>query len=292
MPRPTDWTRERILVWAKTRPELSDKYKEVVCTGGVFEKDRSFVRLYPIPLRFMDGKQRFGKYQWISASIQKAENDPRPESYRVQQGSIELHETIPTERNGNWDNRAEWILADGNTVDSLEHLQDLREKTGKSIGIFQPDRVIDIKAVPVSRSDRQQFESKHRRILSQLDLGLDFDDYASGGVRPLTAPDFRFIIEFRCHGSQCSSHRLQILDWEIDALYWRHWKQTGDKAKASDKTVAFVSERVNRPDIDLRFFVGNMMAHPKNFSVAGFWYPKQKSHRQPNLLGWPPESRQ
>jgi hypothetical protein len=25
---------------------------------------------------------------------------------------------------------------------------------------------------------------------------------------------------------------------------------------------------------DLRFFVGNFKAHPKNFGVLGMWYPK------------------
>jgi hypothetical protein len=35
------WETRRILIWGKTRPELSKKHRETVCTGGVFEDTKS-----------------------------------------------------------------------------------------------------------------------------------------------------------------------------------------------------------------------------------------------------------
>src|SRR5262245_45189686 len=93
--------RRRILIWGKTRPELSRSHMETVCTGGVFEDTKGFVRLYPIPLRYLDDERAFKKYQWIVASVTKATDDPRPESYKINCENIEVGETIPTD-DGDW----------------------------------------------------------------------------------------------------------------------------------------------------------------------------------------------
>src|SRR5438552_13822171 len=123
------WERKRILIWGKTRPELSKNHKETVCTGGVFEDTKTFVRLYPIPLRYLDDERYFKKYQWIEADVRKAMKDPRPESYNVRPDTIALRETIPTER-GDWSRRAEWIMTPEHVFDSVTALQASREKIG------------------------------------------------------------------------------------------------------------------------------------------------------------------
>jgi hypothetical protein len=68
----SEWQRRKILVWGKTRPEVSRHYRETVCTGGIFEDTCRLVRLYPIPLRYLDDKRYFQKYQWITADVQRA----------------------------------------------------------------------------------------------------------------------------------------------------------------------------------------------------------------------------
>src|SRR5437764_13546241 len=103
------WERKRILIWGKTRPELSRSHKETVCTGGVFEDTKKFVRLYPIPLRFLNDERYFKKYQWIEADVRKARLDARPESYNIRADSIQLGETIPPE-SGDWSRGAEWLM--------------------------------------------------------------------------------------------------------------------------------------------------------------------------------------
>jgi hypothetical protein len=54
----------RVLIWGKTYPELSTHYRETVCTGGVRE-DGSPIRLYPVPLRYLDTEKRYELYDWV-----------------------------------------------------------------------------------------------------------------------------------------------------------------------------------------------------------------------------------
>jgi hypothetical protein len=109
------WERRKILIWGKTRPELSTKYRETVCTGGVFADTKRLVRLYPIPLRYMDDEKIFKKYQWIKAYVTKSTSDPRPESYKIRADDIQVFDTIPT-KSGNWNARAEWVNAAGKHI--------------------------------------------------------------------------------------------------------------------------------------------------------------------------------
>lgn len=60
--------RKKILIAVKTYPQPSAKHNETVCTAGMLKEGR-WVRLYPIPYRFMDRKSRFRKYQWVEAKI-------------------------------------------------------------------------------------------------------------------------------------------------------------------------------------------------------------------------------
>jgi len=76
------WKEHKVLIWGKTYPELRKKYRETVCTGGTLEDGR-FIRLYPIPLRYLADDKMFSKYQWVRVRLTKAKDDPRPESYKV-----------------------------------------------------------------------------------------------------------------------------------------------------------------------------------------------------------------
>jgi len=53
--------RERLLITVKTYPTLSRKHGETVCTAAV-RSDGSWVRLYPIPFRLMDYRDRYAKF--------------------------------------------------------------------------------------------------------------------------------------------------------------------------------------------------------------------------------------
>lgn len=280
------WERRRILIWGKTRPELSTKYREVVCTGGVFEDTRKLTRLYPIPLRYIDDEQVFKKYQWIEASVAKATSDPRPESYKIQFDGIKTFDAIPTHK-GNWGDRAQWVLHDGNVFQSVEDIQARQQADHTSLGLVKPKEIIKVSSQRFGQQEQQDFLSRYNEALSQMELPLD--PGTGQRIKPLRPPDYRFKIQFRCDDHRCShDHSFSVLDWEVDALYF-NLRQKGDPpATAAKKVTDKISTQICASDKDLYFFLGNISTHPQVFTVVGFWWPKKEksgeSVEQPRLL--------
>ncbi len=265
------WSRRKILIWGKTRPELSKTYKETVCTGGVFADTKELVRLYPIPLRYLDDELVFKKYQWIEADVRKAIRDPRKESYNIRLDSIVVGEAVPT-KNGDWSDRAAWILQRAHIFPSVEALQNARESQGITIGIVKPHEVLGFQAEPYSDEEKRCFWSKHRRIVEQGEL--QYDAALDKPVRPLNPPDYRFQIKFRCPNSNPEKvHVFTVFDWEVDALYFR-CKSGGDSAEtACSKVIDKLRTVVCAPNKDTYFFLGNIATHPQVFTIVGLWYP-------------------
>jgi hypothetical protein len=104
---PSQPEKKRILITVRTYPTPATKGVEVSCTGGITE-DWKWIRLFPMPYRFLRPDQRFSKYQWIEATVIKASSDTRPESYHIDRDSIKIiSERIPT--TNAWQKRKEVI---------------------------------------------------------------------------------------------------------------------------------------------------------------------------------------
>ena len=86
-----------LMVNCKTYPSVSGKYIETVCTGGV-QPNGEFVRLYPIPYRFMNTSEKYRRWEVIRVQAYRDNRDPRPESWHLEQGSrIESIDYISTD---------------------------------------------------------------------------------------------------------------------------------------------------------------------------------------------------
>jgi hypothetical protein len=108
-----------------------------------------------------------------------------------------------------------------------------------------------------------------------MELPLDPD--TGREIKPLRAADYRFKVKFRCDDPQCTSHEFSILDWEMDALYFKRRTQDDRSPHtASQDVVAKLRDQVCAPDKDLHFFLGNFHSRPWQFSVVGLWWPKKK----------------
>ena len=95
MPIVGSWEKKRVLITARTYPTPAKKGVEVSCTAGITDQGE-WIRLFPIPYRFLESDKRFKKYQWIEVEIAKS-SDPRPESYEVNIDSIHiLGDPLPT----------------------------------------------------------------------------------------------------------------------------------------------------------------------------------------------------
>ena len=93
-----------LMVNCKTYPAVSTKYVETVCTGGV-RPNGDFVRLYPVPFRFLDTEEQYARWDVIRVRAYRDTKDPRPESWHIEPGvAIEKVEAITTDKR-----RWEWM---------------------------------------------------------------------------------------------------------------------------------------------------------------------------------------
>ena len=102
-----DWISKKVLVTVRTYPSPAWRGVEVSCTAGI-TNEGEWIRLYPIPYRFLSPDRRFKKYQWIELNVKKG-SDPRPESYRLDIDSIKIvSEQLKT--NNNWQARKDIVF--------------------------------------------------------------------------------------------------------------------------------------------------------------------------------------
>ena len=117
---PRQWERKRVLITVRTYPTPAQKGIEVSCTAGVTD-DKRWIRLFPVPYRFLGPDQRFRKYQWIELNILKASSDSRPESFHPDLDSIKIvSERLPT--SGKWQSRKEFVIPSSLTACAVSRL--------------------------------------------------------------------------------------------------------------------------------------------------------------------------
>lgn len=266
----TDYQEARIIIWGKTYPELSSKYLETVCTGGVFE-DGSPARLYPIPLRYLDGNEKFKKYQWVTLRIKQNTEDRRPESYKVDRHApIILGEEVPP-TSDEWGKRSEILFRDKSwQFDSVEDLLKAERATRRSLGVVEPKEIVKVSVVPRPASDAASFAEKLERLKRQNEADRNqlnlFEEAIPPEMRQLEFVQERVQVEWRCHGQECNGHRMQVLDWESAEILRR---------EGQEKALQRLNEVCNLSDFALKFFLGNLAQHPTAFTIVGMWYPKK-----------------
>ncbi len=96
-----------LMVNCKTYPSVSTKYIETVCTGGV-QPNGDFVRLYPIPYRFMNSNEKYRRWEVVRVHAYRDDRDTRPESWHFEPGStIQSIDYISTDgRRWDWMKKA------------------------------------------------------------------------------------------------------------------------------------------------------------------------------------------
>jgi len=174
----------RIRILVKAFPQPSKKHEETVCCAGITEDTLEFLRLFPIRYRRLPKEDRFKRYDLVEMMITK-DSDHRPESYRVDEGSIRL-----IQRGG---------LADANKVrlwhpfiaSSIGTLIEENKISRRSLGIIQPDPAslrFMIKAVnESSKEDREVAEL----VYQQASLLED-------PLKQLAKPEYGFYYHFTC----------------------------------------------------------------------------------------------
>lgn len=258
----------RVLIWGKTYPELSSRYKETVCTGGCTEDGRP-VRLYPVPLRYLPEVERYRLYSWAEIPLGKSKDDSRPESYRLLRPDIEVVDHVPTD--GGWAARRDVIFRDMSWhYECLNDLKARQKIDGASMGFIPVGAVDWVKLEARSVEDRAHHAAKYQQLLEnaqQRDLfKVDLET-----VKLLTFQPYRVRVGWRCRRldgpNACPGHTAGVLDWGLGELGRR---QGWDKALQKMESLSNLDEH------ELAFFCGNFKAYPNQFGIVGVWYPKRK----------------
>lgn len=256
MSQAAQYEQQRVLIAVRTYPTPARKGVEVSCTAGVTH-DHKWIRLFPIPYRFLSPDKRFTKYQWIDVRARRS-SDPRPESYEVDIDSIRtVGERLPTQKK--WLDRKRLILPLASP--SLCYLQRQPATMRQTLGIFKPREIQDF----VIKEEAPDWTPQEKQRLLQYSLFQ-----RSARFQPLEKIPYRFSYRFRCDEKSCKGHLLSCVDWELGQAY-RSWREKyGEQweAKLRDK---FQYDMISR--FDTHFFVGTVRVHPKSWIIVGLFYP-------------------
>lgn len=242
----------------KAYPQPSKKHDETVCTAGICFDTKEWIRLYPIPFRFLEDGKQFKKYDILDVEVTSDGTDGRPESHKIRQDSLEVGDNIGTEQN--WKKRKELVIP---TL-SKSMCEILRENatSKKSLGAFKLARPIDFYWVPVDLSKESEDTTVQLSLFNEKKKKLERLPY-----------EFRY--HYKCDGEpNCNGHDQMILDWELgEAL--RSWPQKyGSEQETLKKIREMWFDKMFADENDPVVFVGNHHKHRNAFMVLGVFYPK------------------
>lgn len=251
----------RALIWGKTYPELSARHVETVCTGAVREDGRP-IRLYPVPLRYLDGPRQYGLYDWIEVPVEKSTSDPRPESYRVKSDAIRVVGHVDTA--DHWRQRRAHVFRDSAwQFDSVAALKAAQSSLGTSMGIVSIRSVESVRVEMRAPEEGVQFREKWAEIEAQRDL-------FHPQYKELEYLPYRIRLAWHCAGpcDGCLSgpHDMSVLDWGLLELA----RKTQDPEQGADRLRVIASPGGH----DFKLFMGSFRLRPYQFGIIGLWYPK------------------
>jgi hypothetical protein len=260
------WLKKKALIVVKTYPTPSSKGIEVSCTAAIDEQGK-WMRIFPVPFRYLDDEKRFRKYQWIEANFKPAKGDVRPESQNVNLDSIKiLEEFVPTD--DNWRKRKEILRP--LVRPSLEAIAAERDKSQfPTLGIFKPKR---IKRLIIEPDDEgPDWSAAQLAKLQQDEAQMTLFDKKA----PLTKLEkipYVFKYEFECDDSDCHGHTTSCTDWEMLGTY-RSWRSKyGAKDWEAKFRLRFEKEMIEK--YETHFYVGTVHIHPDRWIIVGLFYPR------------------
>jgi hypothetical protein len=260
----------KILIATKTYPSISTKYQETVCTAGILlseeENPLQWIRIYPIRYRYLDFDKRYPRWAIVSAKIKRNDQDYRPESFRIDDNSLQIIRKIDT--TNNWQERKSLVLSL-----QFRSIADIQAQ-GKSLGIIKPKSIERF----FSKKTSREWNQKQQAVLNQLDLFEPNID--------LEKIPYQFVYQFTDEDNV--PHKYSISDWEIMELY----RKCRDRSQLSGlEAEQYALEKVRQKleddfleSKDLYFIVGNIKNHAKSFMIIGLFYPPLVKFNQMELF--------
>jgi len=251
------WTKKRVLITVRTYPAPAQKGIEVSCTGGITDDGR-WIRLFPVPYRFLTEDKRFKKYQWIEVDVIKAKDDPRSESFKLNDESIKILSEVST--TDQWRLRKDLVYP--LKRQSLCRIEwERKNENGPTLGIFKPATIKRLSIDPTEPN----WTAQQQNILNQQVL-----DFGTAPAQKLEKVPYNFRYEFLCDDSSCNGHKMISTDWEMGESYRRWRKQYGRQWEEKFRQ-RYELEMISKNDT--HFYVGTVHRHPGTWIIVGLFYP-------------------
>jgi hypothetical protein len=292
---------ERVLMVVKTYPNPSRKYGELTCTAGIRLRDNSWVRIYPYPFRLLDYDYRFRKYDVLELPLVKAPQDPRPDSYRLEDHTkIRVLGNIPSGKR--WEERMRYIRPTvmGSTEEFEAQMVRRERLAGASLqGLFGDEAQQGGKRVVWGRTIAVIAVQQASARLEAEYLGEDWPPEAKAKLEApafweeglfegaemsplMTRPKellrfcpYRFHLTFTDLAGR--TVRKVVTDWEIYSLYFKEERRLESREKALESVRYKVEREIFAPDRETFLVVGSIhhrYARKDMYAVIGFIWPK------------------
>jgi hypothetical protein len=258
----------RILILCKTYPSPSAAHTETSCIAGI-EENGAPIRLYPVPFRLIEEGSQFKKWQWITAQVEKASKDHRPESHRIGVDTIECEEPVLSTRNG-WAERRQW-LEKLPAFQTPAEMEQARLKSGITLGLLRPARLIGL---DITTTAADWTEEEKTKLLQLQKQGKLFDSGEAAEIATLRKIPFDF--HYRCayrgdDGVEIEA-RHKIVDWEAGALYWNLRRSHRDNWQAPFRD-KFEREFASK---ELMLLMGTIHRFPDQWLIISVIYPPKR----------------
>src|SRR5664279_1952381 len=190
-----------VMVLVKATPQPSTKYGDTVCVAGALlgQGPVRWIRLYPIPFRYLESAAKFRKYENVKVALRPTAGDYRPESAKVN-----LEQIVGGPMAGDWKSRAPIVeqLAGPSMCDLLAGVT--ANPNATSLGAVRPrdvDDVLDFEEHGPWSPERM------RKMQSVADQDSLFGIAETKQV-VLQPPRFKVWLRWRCESPRCSAgHR-------------------------------------------------------------------------------------
>ncbi len=259
--------RAQVLVTVKATPQPSASYGDTSCVAGVrIDGDEpTWIRLYPIAFRWLDGESQFAKYDVIELEVRRRDADTRKESYSPAQDSWHKINHL---RPGKSRHQVIGRLPVTTTCELMSAAS--ADPAATSLGLVYPADVDRLEFEPHPKWKPEQLAKMQDRILKESTALIPM----SGSIPSvLKEPAFKVRYRYRCESTGCRGHQGRILDWELTALQNR-LRHDGKDVKAG-VTEKFL-DQMFASDRRTGFYMGNfeLAARRGKFSVLGVYWPK------------------
>lgn len=179
-------------------------------------------------------------------------SDPRPESYRVDEASIQL-----VQSGKKLTDEAKVQLWQPFIAPSLKQLYADNRATSRSLGIIKPDPgSIAFTVKPAKDAGAADLEVAEQ--VRQMQQSSFLED----PLTPLERPEFAFGYRYT---SAAHPHDQLIHDWEVQEAYRQYKRRYG--TDALDHLKRMYGETI--PAGNLHLIMGTMLAHPRTFIIIG-----------------------